>query len=173
MLGSESSTIRAARCTHRRNAFATRSGDSGAEASKCRVIKDMCGRVADFLHRQPHAARILLKTLVAAHVGGLADAWHQRQRPVERPDHLTDRDVSRPPAEDISAGATFLALDETVVLQLQENGFEELLRKSLPLSEFRRLNGTASGLIRQDEQRFQPVFRLLGEHPEKSTKPVG
>ena len=57
------------------------------------------------------------------------------------------RDVPGPSAEDVSPGPTFLALHQPVALQFEKDRLQELLRKSLPLSEFRRLNGPAPGLV--------------------------
>src|SRR5262245_23357227 len=99
----------------------------------------MGGCVANFLHGQSHPACILVDAFVTAHVSRLADAWHERQRPVQCSNDLAQCDVAGPSAENIPAGPPLLALHKAVALQLEENRLEELLRKSLSDSEFRRL----------------------------------
>ena len=114
----------------------------------------MRGCVANFLHGETYSARILVDAFVTAHVSGLADARHERQGPVQRSNDLTERDVAGPSAQDVPAGPPLLALHEAVPLQLEENRLEELLRKSLSDSEFRRLNRPASWLLRKYQERL-------------------
>ena len=94
-------------------------------------------------------------------------------RAIERTNDLADGDVSGLSAENVPAGPTFLALNKSVVLQLEKDRLEELLRKPLSFSKLRRLNGPPSWLVGQHEERFHPIFRLLRKHAEKSTVLVG
>jgi hypothetical protein len=61
---------------------------------------------------------------------------------------------------------SFFALHDPVVLQLQQDRAEELLRDALALGDLRDQDRTAARFAREHQQRFQTVFRLLGQHAE-------
>jgi hypothetical protein len=48
--------------------------------------------------------------------------------------------------------------------QLEEDGFKKFFGETLPRRQFRDEYWTAVGLLSEDEERLQAVFRLAGEH---------
>ena len=134
---------------------------SGIQPSERGVVEDMGRRVPNLLHGQSNAARFLIDALFASRIRRLADAGHQRQRSIQHADDLGQCDVTRLAVEDVAAPPALLALEKAMALELQEDRFQEFLRKSLPLSQFRGLDGPPSSLVCQHEQGFQAVFGLL------------
>src|SRR6187401_1281799 len=148
-------------------AAAARQAGAGPGVQPCqrRVVEDMGRGVAHFLHRQTDSTGLLVETLVASAIGGLADARDEGQRAFEKTNDFTDRDVPRLPCEDIATAATEFALQKAMTREFQQDRFEELLRQALTLRELRRLNRTLAGFLRrQFEHRLEPVLRLLREH---------
>jgi len=120
--------------------------------------------VAHFLHREPDATGPFLDTLSALHIGHLADARHQGQRSFEHPDDLAEGNLGRLAAQQVAAALPFLAVQEPVALQLQEDRLEKLLREPLPLRKLGDEYRSVVGLFGEHQHRFQAVFRLAGEH---------
>ena len=137
-----------------------------------RVIEDAGGGVANLFHRQVDATCVFIDALLAAGIRGLADARHQRQGPVQNADHLSDRDVTGFSVEDVAAPPALLALEEPMARQIEEDGLQELLRKSLALSQFGGLNWPAALLVCQQQQGLQSVLRLPGKHGGNSLAPA-
>src|SRR5512134_828634 len=85
------------------------------------VIENSCRRITYLLHRNPHAARLLIDTLVTLHVRRLTDARHGCKRPLQHANHLAKRNLGGASAEEVPPTLPFLALDDPVTLELEEN----------------------------------------------------
>src|SRR5712692_1144788 len=95
------------------------------------AVEDLGGSVADLLHDRAGRAGLDVVALTALHEGRLAHARQRRQRAVEHANHLSERDFARRLPERVAAAFSFLALKQPVILELEENELEELLRNLL------------------------------------------
>src|ERR1700722_9741551 len=95
------------------------------------------GRVADFLHHDPDSATALIAAFAASHVCGLADAWQRRDWPVQHAYYVPDADQVRLASEEIATALALLALQEPLVLELEQDQFQELARDTFALRQIR------------------------------------
>ena len=72
------------------------------------MIEDPGGRVTHVFHRQPDATRAFVDALDAFHISGPADAWDQRQRPLEDANYFTDSNAVRTAPQEIASAFPFL-----------------------------------------------------------------
>src|SRR5579862_6400219 len=102
-----------------------------------RRIHNLRSRVANFLHHDPDSATALVAALAAPHVRRLADARQRRDWPVQHAYNVPDADKVRLAAEEISATLALLALQQPLVLQLEQYQLKELARDALALRHIR------------------------------------
>src|SRR4051794_11359985 len=58
------------------------------------LLQHPAGRLGDLLEGLPHLACFLIGTIEAAPVGGEAEAWQRRNRPVDQPQHIEETDLA-------------------------------------------------------------------------------
>src|SRR4030095_14471333 len=102
-------------------------GNLRIQAGKRRVVENPRRGVADFLHREPYAAGLFVRTFVASSIRGLADAGRQGKGAFQDPDHLPDRDFRRFAAEDVTAPLPFFAVQQAGPFQLEKDGLKKFL----------------------------------------------
>jgi len=122
------------------------------------VIENPRRGIANLLHRQPHAACDLVDAFGAAHVCGLAHARNGGQRSFEHPNDLAERDFVGPTSKKVTAAFTFLALDDSVPLQLEQDGFQEFLWYRVAFGEIGDQYRSRSCFFSENQQRFQSVL---------------
>ena len=98
-------------------ASSARSSDFAVHVGERSVVEDPGCRVANFFHRDPHAAGLFVHTFCAGHIGRLADTRYGSQRPIQYADNFAEGNVCGPASEKISAALAFLAFDDAVPLQ--------------------------------------------------------
>ena len=133
------------------------------------MIEDVRRGVADLFHRPPHAARRFVNALFTSSIGRLADARHKRKWAVKDTNNLADGDVGRLAPQGIAPASSLLALQQAVTLQVEENGFEKLLRNPLLFCQIRDQYRPACNLLCLVECGLAAVFRLLGEPCRQSS----
>ena len=69
---------------------------------------------------------VLLDAVVAAGVGGLTDAGNAGEWPVKKPNEMPNADGVRRAFEEITAHPALAALQDAVVAELEQNGFEKV-----------------------------------------------
>src|ERR1700678_2566884 len=121
-------------------------------------------RVTDIFHHDPDAATALVTTLAASHVRRLADARQRRNRPVQHAYNVPDADEARVAAKEIPPTLALFALQQPLVLELQQDQFQELARDTLALRQIGNQHRSLSIFLRQNHHRLERVFRLLREH---------
>ena len=140
------------------------SGQPAVHVRERCVIENPRRGIAHFFHREADAAAIFVGALAALHVGGLADARHGGQRPFEDADDLTERDFVGFAAEEVAPALAFLAVDEAVALELEQDRLEEFLGDGVAARQVRHEDGTATLFAREGEKRLEAVFGLPRQH---------
>src|SRR5271154_3064490 len=118
-------------------------------------------RVAHLFHDNPDAATAFVATLAASHVRRLADAWQRRDRPVQYAYNVPDADLTGVAAEEISAALALLALEQSLVLEFEQNQFQEFARNTLTLRQIGDQHRSLAIFLGQYQHRLERVFRLL------------
>src|SRR6185369_5803561 len=110
------------------------------------------------------SAVVLVRTR-ARRVGGLAHARDRRERPVDQAHDVADPDRARGLAEEVAALLPAAALEESRLLQLEEDLLEELDGDALALGELADREELAALLLRDADvdQRPEGIFPAFGE----------
>src|SRR6202030_2556477 len=116
------------------------------------------GRVTDFLHYDPDSATALVAAFAASHVCGLADAWQRRDWPVQHAYYVSDADQMRLASEEIAAALTLLALQKSLVLELEQYQFQELARDTLALRHIGDQHRSLAIFLGQYQHRLEGIF---------------
>src|SRR5260221_1137032 len=128
-LVSDRETQRFVACDHRLDAL--------EHVLQRRRVHYLRRRIADFLHHNPDSATALVATLAASHVCGLADAWQRCDWPIQDAYNVPDAYRTRLAAEEISAALALLALQQPLILELEQDQFQKLARNTFPLRQIR------------------------------------
>jgi hypothetical protein len=91
------------------------------------AVEDSRGFVADLLKYAPDGAVALCHAFLARRVGGLADAGHEGQRPLEGPNHVANADLLRCAAKLVAPVWSFAAVDQAAMLEGEQDVLQEFL----------------------------------------------
>src|SRR3984885_4658410 len=134
------------------------------QVRQCRRVQYPRRRLAHIAHEKPDSASALVVTLLAAPVCRLTCARQRSERSFDRAQHLSGGDQRRRLRKKIPATASLSAVQEAVVLQLQENEFQEAARNVFALCNIRDQNRTFAVLVGEHDERLERVLRFLGNH---------
>src|SRR5271170_3957828 len=118
-------------------------------------------RVAHLFHHDSDAATALVVALATSHVRRFADAWQRRDRPVQHAYNVPHADLAGVAAEEISAALALLALEQPLVLELEQNQLEELVWNTFAPRHIGNKHGALSIFLGQNQHRLERVFRFL------------
>src|ERR1700722_10483536 len=122
------------------------------------------GRIADFFHHDPDSATALVSALATAHVRGFADAWQRRDWPVQHAYYVPDTYRARFASKEIAAALALLALEQSLVLELEQYKLQELARYPFALRQIRYQHRPLPIFFGQNHHRLKRIFRLLRKH---------
>src|SRR5208282_623516 len=106
----------------------------------------------------------LVAAFTASHVCRLADAWQRCDWPVQYAYYVPNADLLRIAAQEISTALTLLALEESLVLEFEQDQFQKLARNTFALGQIRYEHGTLAVFLGQYHHRLEGVFRLFRKH---------
>jgi hypothetical protein len=135
--------------------------DLAAERSEAGAVEHFGGGIPDFLHCQVYTAHCLITAVGAGHVGGLAGAGDGRKRAVEHAHDLAKVDIRWIPGEEIAATFALPALEDSVVLEAEQDEFEELRGDLLRAGKIDDSHRLAPLMIGETEKCFDGVLGLL------------
>jgi len=138
-------------------------GPAGAlqDIGKGGGIEDSCGRIANVLHQEANAAGLFIAALLALFVRGLADTGQRSERSFEHPQHKSNRQEIRGLAQGIAAAFAFLAAQDSVVFEFQQDQFEKSLGYMLALSNLGDEHRPIAVFLAQNQQRLQRIFGFM------------
>jgi hypothetical protein len=128
-------------------------------------VKDSSHRVADLLHDHSSPAESVIGALVTLAVGGFAGAGQRRQRTFDQADDVADGDFGRRFGQHVPAALAFLAGDESLAFEIEEDIFEELLRDCFFRRDFCNECRPLAVVSGQRVERPQAILGLLGKCP--------
>src|SRR5262245_44340549 len=88
---------------------------------KTRVVDNIRHRITYFFHHQANAAGFFILAFVAWNIGRLADAGNRRQRPIQHANYASKLNGFWLSPKKIPAAFAFLALQDTVILEFEED----------------------------------------------------
>ncbi len=134
------------------------------DISQAGVVEDRGSLVANHSHDLADGADRFLETVGAALIGGLADARHQRQRPLDQPDDLAEADRRGRSRQPITAHLPPVAGHQPTVLELQQDDLEEFARQLLVRGDRAHRHRRDARGAGQEDQGTKGVTRTLGQH---------
>src|ERR1019366_4778420 len=130
---------------------------------RCRVHY-LRGRVADFLHYESDCTSALVAAFTASHVRHLADTWQRCDWSVQYAYNVPNADQLRIAAKEVSAALTLLALEQSLVLEFEQDQFQKRARNIFALGQVRYKHGSLTVFLIQFHHRLEGVFRLFRKH---------
>src|SRR5262245_4509708 len=125
------------------------------------TVEDGGGRVADATEDPADGACGLVAAGVAATMGRLACAKHWSEGCSDDAHDLAERDIRRSAREQIAAVRAPPTVQDTVVLEVEQDELEELLREIVPLGDIRDQQRLARRPLGQGQQGAQRILGLL------------
>src|SRR5580765_6867762 len=130
----------------------------GRQLGQRHAIEHHADARLNLLHRAPQiAARELRAVILFRH------AAHDSERPLEGPDHLPDRDISRFPRQYVATLGTVMARDEPLLRQALEDLGQALGRNVKLLGDALGAHHPFIAMGRDEVHRHQSVVGPLGE----------
>lgn len=80
-----------------------------------------------------HFAVVFVATVFASAISYAAETWQRRNRPIDDPQYLAERDLRGLPEQHVAAGLAATAGHDSVMLQVEQYLFQELPWDALPL----------------------------------------
>jgi len=131
------------------------------------VVQDIRNRVPDVEHDVLDGTGLFtpigVRTVMALLIGRLADAADRRQRTVEEPDDLPQRDLLWRFDEAVSAAHPPAAGQEPGILQREKDLLEKFDGDVLPASDVVALDQVFAVLSRQFDEGPERVLTFLGK----------
>ena len=134
-----------------------------ARISQCPPIENGRRAVAHRAEDLLHLAGPVVSAIRAPTILRLADARKQGQRPFHQPHHTAKGNGFGALRKLVSTASPTLTADQSIALQLDENGFQELARNSASGRNGGRRKARARGKCGKFQQGLQRVTSFLRE----------
>jgi hypothetical protein len=138
-----------------------------SEIGKCLTVEQAGDGVSHVSHRQTNGADFIVLAVVASlkEVGGGAGNW--RQWTIKDPNHLPDVNLLWDPREVVAPAFSPLAVNETRLLEIAQDSFEEFSRNLVRLGDRVDQSNAARLDARQVDESLEPVFPFFCQHESK------
>ena len=131
---------------------------------ECLRFQNLRRRIARGQKNLADRACLLVFAILAAMIGGDADARRERQRPIGDANNVGEADVFGRFGELIAAVAPALAAQDSALAQFQQNLFQEFARHPRFVRDVGNHHRLLAVMFGKNDERMQRVAAFLREH---------